>query len=78
MRAELAGLNHCAVTFLSRADANLCWYYYTIKVDMICILTLLPGSVLRRYIPLHMPNHLVLPWSYPARCWGRYKRVVQS
>ena len=23
--AELAGLNHCAVFFLRRADANLCW-----------------------------------------------------
>ena len=26
-RAELAGLNHCAVHFLSRAAASLCWYY---------------------------------------------------
>ena len=30
MRAELANLNHCAVPFLSRAIANLCWYYYTL------------------------------------------------
>ena len=30
MRAELANLNHRAVTFLSRTTANLCWYYYTL------------------------------------------------
>ena len=30
MRAELVNLNHCAVPFLSRAAANLCWYYYSI------------------------------------------------
>ena len=29
MRAELAGLNQCAVPFLSCAATNLCWYYYT-------------------------------------------------
>ena len=29
MSANLANLNHCAVHFLSRAGANLCWYYYT-------------------------------------------------
>ena len=29
MRIELAGPNQCAVPFLNRADANLCWYYYT-------------------------------------------------
>ena len=29
MRAKLANLNDCAVPFLSRAAANLCWYYYT-------------------------------------------------
>ena len=29
MRAELANLNHCAGTFLRRADANLRWYYHT-------------------------------------------------
>ena len=28
MRAELAGLNHHAVPFLSHAAANLCRYYY--------------------------------------------------
>ena len=28
MHAELAGLNHCAVPFLSRAAAKLCWYYH--------------------------------------------------
>ena len=28
MRAELANLNHCAERILSRADANLRWYYY--------------------------------------------------
>ena len=26
MRAKLANLNHCAVPFLSRADANLYWF----------------------------------------------------
>ena len=26
MSAKLANLNHCAVSFLSRADSNLCWY----------------------------------------------------
>ena len=30
MHAELANLNHCAVSFLSRAAVNLCWYYYSI------------------------------------------------
>ena len=30
MRAKLANLNHCAVPFLSRAVANLCWYYYVL------------------------------------------------
>ena len=29
MRAELAGLNHRAVSFLRRDDAKLCWHYYT-------------------------------------------------
>ena len=29
MRAELANLNHCAVPFLTRASAFLCWYYFT-------------------------------------------------
>ena len=29
MRAELANLNHCAVSFLGRATASLCWYYAT-------------------------------------------------
>ena len=29
MRAELAPRNDCAVTFLSRAVVNLCWYYCT-------------------------------------------------
>ena len=28
MRSELAGLNPCAVPFLSRAPINFCWYYY--------------------------------------------------
>ena len=28
MRAELASLNYCAIPFLSRTCANLCWYYY--------------------------------------------------
>ena len=28
MRAELTSLNDCAVAFLSRATANLRWYYY--------------------------------------------------
>ena len=28
MLAELANLNHCAAPILSRADANLGWYYY--------------------------------------------------
>ena len=28
MRAEVANLNHCAEPFLSRAAANMCWYYY--------------------------------------------------
>ena len=31
MRAELAILNQCAVPFLSRTAANLCWYYYKIS-----------------------------------------------
>ena len=30
MRVELASLNHCAVFFLSRTDANFFWYYYKI------------------------------------------------
>ena len=30
MRAKLANLNNCAESFLSRADANLCWYYIII------------------------------------------------
>ena len=33
MRAKLANLNHCAVPFLSRAAANLCWYYNTAGCD---------------------------------------------
>ena len=35
MRAELAGLNLCAVPFLRRTTGGMCWYYYTI----------VPGSV---------------------------------
>ena len=34
MRADLASLNHCAVPFLSRAGANLCWYHYITKIYM--------------------------------------------
>ena len=34
MRAELAGINHCAVSFLSRAAACLCWYYSTDNVKV--------------------------------------------
>ena len=30
MRAKFANLNDCAVSFLSRAAANLCWYWYTL------------------------------------------------
>ena len=30
MCADLAGLNHCAVPFLSRAAVNLCWYYSSV------------------------------------------------
>ena len=37
MRAKLANLNNCAVLFLSRADANLCWYiifyYFSNQLD---------------------------------------------
>ena len=29
MLSELAGLNHCAVPVLCRADANLCRFHYT-------------------------------------------------
>ena len=29
MRAKLANLNHCAVSFLSRAAVNLSWYEAT-------------------------------------------------
>ena len=32
MRAELASLNHCVVSFLSRAGANWCFYYYTLWI----------------------------------------------
>ena len=28
MRAKLANINHCAVSFLSHAAINLCRYYY--------------------------------------------------
>ena len=31
MRAKLANLNNSAVSILSRAAANLCWYYYNIS-----------------------------------------------
>ena len=31
MRAKLVDINHCSVLFLSRAAANLWWYYYTIS-----------------------------------------------
>ena len=40
MCAKLANLNHCAVPFLSRAGANLCWYYYTLYTVQ-CILYVL-------------------------------------
>ena len=33
MRALLTNLNHCAVPFLSRAAANLCWCYYNSNFD---------------------------------------------
>ena len=32
MHAELAGLNHCAVPFLSRAVTNLYWHCYNVYV----------------------------------------------
>ena len=31
MHTELASLNHCAVPFLSRAAAYLCWYFYSVN-----------------------------------------------
>ena len=34
MRAESANLNHCAVPFLSRAAAKLCWYYRTLAISI--------------------------------------------
>ena len=35
MRAKLDNLNHCAVAFLSRAVANVCWYY-----SIVCVVVL--------------------------------------
>ena len=32
MRTILANINHCAVPFLSRATANLCWLYSMTKI----------------------------------------------
>ena len=49
MRAELAGLNHCAVHFLSHDAANLCWYYYTYATTSYMILLLV----------LHLFNSLI-------------------
>ena len=34
MRSELDNLNHCAVPFLSRAAAYLCWSYIISCVDI--------------------------------------------
>ena len=34
MRPKLGTRNHCAVPFLGRAGANLCWYYYTTIKDL--------------------------------------------
>ena len=39
MRAALASLNECAVPFLSHADVNLCWHYYTLGSVTISITT---------------------------------------
>ena len=49
MRVKLAILNHCAVPFLSRAAANLCWYYYTmytiyVKFDLKFVLAKFIGQ----------------------------------
>ena len=40
MRAKLANLNDCVAPFLSRATANLCWYYYRIG----CVFKKVPDS----------------------------------
>ena len=47
MRAKLANPNHCAVPFLSRAGANLCWYYYSLR-------NIVPQSVKQKSLELHM------------------------
>ena len=53
MRAELANLNHCAVSFLSRAAVNLSWYdstHYIISL-IICKLFHKIAHHLLLYIP---------------------------
>ena len=45
MRAELADPSHCAVPFLSRAAASLCWY-------MIIYIPVLKGIVINPLEPI--------------------------
>ena len=35
MRAKLANLNHCAVSLLSRAAVNLCWYFNIVSTPAV-------------------------------------------
>ena len=55
MRAELANLNHCAVSFLSRAADNLCWYYYTTL-----FLRNIKKSDIRKDILVELKNNMLI------------------
>ena len=61
MRAKLATLNDCTVPFLSRADANLRWYYIILEYSNLGILryvvivlsTLFKCFSLKIHYPIH-------------------------
>ena len=89
MRAELAGLNHCAVPFLSRAAANLCWYYYTLHLNVIrmstdgteptLIVKDIPENKYIRHLQEHNRPHKkfisVDGYVFPKTCLPYLKRI---
>ena len=60
MRAELANLNHCAAQILSRADANLRWYYYINAIRPL-------HSCVRSTKVQKSTKFLNLDWSFPIK-----------
>ena len=68
MRAELASLNHCAVSFLSRAAVNLSWYDST--STCLTKITALQNEVALSYFRVHVLS------TFSSRYFCGYSDVI--